>query len=252
MIFYFSGTGNSSADACFFAKKKQETVVDLAKVLSDKKFCYEIQEGESLGFVFPTYFWGLPTVVVHGLSRLQIKGKPSYVWAVITCGGGTGASDRQLKAVAKTAGLTVDGVFSLRMPDNYVPMFQAPGKEEAARILKEADRKMEEIGQAIERKEKGEKSGVPGLLLSSLMQPLYRNGRRTSKFSVDNSCIGCGQCESVCPVKAIALEGGKPVWKKERCALCMGCLNRCPAEAIQYGKKTKKHGRYVNPVYGIR
>ena len=39
----------------------------------------------------------------------------------------------------------------------------------------------------------------------------------------------------------------KPVWVKEKCALCLGCLHRCPKFAIQYGKRTQRHGQYTNP-----
>ena len=40
----------------------------------------------------------------------------------------------------------------------------------------------------------------------------------------------------------------KPMWVKEQCALCLGCLHRCPKFAIQYGNgKTKQHGQYKNP-----
>ena len=38
-----------------------------------------------------------------------------------------------------------------------------------------------------------------------------------------------------------------PVWVEDQCALCYGCINGCPAQAIQYGKGTEKHGRYMNP-----
>ena len=34
------------------------------------------------------------------------------------------------------------------------------------------------------------------------------------------------------------MEGNKPVWGKERCAMCLRCLHRCPKFAIQYGKST--------------
>jgi NAD-dependent dihydropyrimidine dehydrogenase PreA subunit len=39
---------------------------------------------------------------------------------------------------------------------------------------------------------------------------------------------------------------GRPAWEGQ-CTLCLACLHRCPAEAIQYGKETVGKGRYVNP-----
>ena len=36
----------------------------------------------------------------------------------------------------------------------------------------------------------------------------------------------------------------------ERCAMCLGCLHRCPKFAIQYGNRTKRHGQYTHPGLG--
>jgi NAD-dependent dihydropyrimidine dehydrogenase PreA subunit len=42
-------------------------------------------------------------------------------------------------------------------------------------------------------------------------------------------------------------QDAKPVWVKEKCVMCLGCLHRCPRFAIQYGSRTKNHGQYTNP-----
>lgn len=247
MIFYFSGTGNSQAAAGFFSSHLGEDIKNMAEAIRQKEFSWEVEENETLGLVFPVYYWGLPTVVVQFLSHLKLSGKTPYVWAVITCGGSIGAADRQLRAVAEKSGIEVSAVFSLVMPDNFVPMFRAPGEEEVREILEKADLRMEEILEKIRSRGEGETSKGRDLMLSVTAQTLYRSGRKTSKFSVDDTCIGCGQCASICPVGAIGMKNGRPFWKKDRCALCMGCLNRCPKEAIQYGKGTRKNGRYVYP-----
>ncbi|HIX25757.1 MAG TPA: EFR1 family ferrodoxin [Candidatus Lachnoclostridium avicola] len=247
MIYYFTGTGNSQAAAGFFSSRMGEDMKNMAEAVRKKDFSCEIGENETLGLVFPVYYWGLPTVVVHFLSRLKLSGKKPYVWAVITCGSSTGAADRQLKAVGKKAGIEVNAVFSLVMPDNFVPMFRAPEEKQVKEILAKADVRMEEILKEIRRRGSGEESKAKDLMLSASMQALYRNGRKTARFTVDDTCIGCGQCASFCPVGAIEMVGGRPSWKKERCAFCMGCLNRCPKSAIQYGKSTRKNGRYVYP-----
>ena len=64
-----------------------------------------------------------------------------------------------------------------------------------------------------------------------------------------DECISCGLCERQCPLNAIRMENGKPVWVKDKCTLCLGCLHRCPKAAIHYGtnEKTVLHGRYLNP-----
>ena len=41
----------------------------------------------------------------------------------------------------------------------------------------------------------------------------------------------------------IKMVDGRPVWGKQ-CIHCMACLHACPQEVIQYGKTTRKKGRY--------
>ena len=80
-----------------------------------------------------------------------------------------------------------------------------------------------------------------------IAEPIYNTKRRTSNFRVEDSCIGCGLCAEKCPMQAIEMRDKKPIWVKAQCALCLGCLHRCPKFAIQYGNKTKRHGQYTNP-----
>ena len=67
--------------------------------------------------------------------------------------------------------------------------------------------------------------------------------------TVDESrCVDCGLCAKKCPVQAIVMKDGYPVWIENECEMCLGCLHRCPMFAIQYGNgKTNKHGQYRNP-----
>jgi MinD superfamily P-loop ATPase len=68
--------------------------------------------------------------------------------------------------------------------------------------------------------------------------------RSTRSFSVDDNCNSCGLCERICPIDAIELQNGRPVWVKKHCTQCLGCINRCPQRAIQHGTGTAKRGRY--------
>ena len=50
-------------------------------------------------------------------------------------------------------------------------------------------------------------------------------------------------------MKIIEMKNGKPVWVKDKCVLCLGCLHRCPAGAVNYIRKNR-NGRYVHPAGG--
>ena len=136
------------------------------------------------------------------------------------------------------------------MPDNYVLLSEVANKEKQKSIIKKADESIIKINDSIIKEEKGETidKGVIPNLITTIAYPLYRKGRKTKKFKVEENCVSCNLCEKICPVEAIKLVEGKPVWIKEDCVHCLGCINRCPVKAIQYGKSTKKRGRYVNPI----
>ncbi len=50
------------------------------------------------------------------------------------------------------------------------------------------------------------------------------------KINVDE-CIGCGSCESECPVGAISEKDGKYVINAELCLDCGACEGVCPVGA---------------------
>jgi ferredoxin len=56
-----------------------------------------------------------------------------------------------------------------------------------------------------------------------------------SKAKIDiNTCIGCGVCESTCPVGAIKLGAdGKAVVDASKCTECGSCVGACPVSAIK-------------------
>jgi len=49
-------------------------------------------------------------------------------------------------------------------------------------------------------------------------------------------CIGCGACESVCPVGAIKMINGKSTIDKNICIKCGTCEGICPVGAIKIEK----------------
>lgn len=49
----------------------------------------------------------------------------------------------------------------------------------------------------------------------------------------EDSCVGCGTCESICPFHAITMVDGHPSVSPELCKGCGNCVMRCPTQAIK-------------------
>ncbi|MDD5217159.1 MAG: 4Fe-4S binding protein [Candidatus Omnitrophica bacterium] len=49
-----------------------------------------------------------------------------------------------------------------------------------------------------------------------------------------DKCNGCGQCFEVCSIGGIKIENGKAV-VNEQCVDCESCLSVCPNEALTSG-----------------
>ncbi len=240
MIYYFSGTGNSRHAAKMIAEKLGDTAADIVEIIKNGSF--GSAEDELTGFVFPVYFWGLPEIIKRFASMPQVRSSlGKYVFSVITCGANTGDADKML---AKALGKEPDYSFSLKMPDNYVVMYDPCKKEKAQKYLRHADKELETVCHDIAQRKKGRFGSTQGGIKSLFVYALYNPFRKTKKFYADEKCISCGLCEKLCPENVIKIENGKPIWTKNKCQHCTACINRCPKAAIQYGKGTSERGRY--------
>lgn len=251
MIYYFSATGNSKVAAEKLAQKMGDTCISMPEALGLGKYIYSVKEGESIGFIFPTYFLGVPTIVEEFIERLELHAdKETYVYLVLTCGSSTGEAGEIFHRLLKLKGVSLTAQYSVKMPDNYVPIYKIPDHEKLEKINQKANEDINIISRQIIRQIKGDKNSLKGFaskILTRVAYPVYKKGRKTAKFYVQDTCIHCGLCQITCPSQAIQLEDEKPKWVKEQCSLCLSCLHRCPVAAIQYGKKTEKHGRYLHP-----
>lgn len=250
MIFCFSATGNSEYAAECVAAATEDHVVSLRSAVRGRGYAYDVSCEERIGFVFPVYFQGLPSILHFFLKKLELTGyRGQYIYAVMTCGQWTGRAADQLGALLKEKGLTLSAEFAVPMVDNYIPAFRVPDEEKIREILDAADSVIDEACRSIRAKGAGDYNRLhgPAPSLQTAMYQLYAHGRSTKPFVVTDHCIGCALCQEVCPCGAILISGGKPSWVKSKCVRCLACLHRCPAQAIHWKKPEEDNGRYCNP-----
>ena len=246
MILYFSGTGNCK----YVAEQIAVAVGDKAVSVENSDGKITLKKGEVLGMVFPTHFWELPTIMREFLEKASITaGGETYAFAIATYGTTPGYSGTDAKKLLRKRGIDLSAAFSLKMPDNWTPMFDVSDAEKVCRQNEEADKNLAVLIGNIKARVKGNHATPKApYFVRSMSDKLYLKARRTSNFYVEDTCIGCGLCAMQCPVKAIEIQNGKPVRKKEHCTLCLRCLHLCPKFSIQYGDgKTKQHGQYHHP-----
>lgn len=248
MVLYYTGTGNSE----YVAKKIGEQIGDEVINLFDKIRGHdysEIYSDRPFVIVYPTYAWQMPRILKGFMQKTAFAGNKS-VYFVATCGDSMGNMPKYLSEFCSQKGFTYMGCAEVIMPENYIAMFNAPEKEKAVKIVKNADVVIKNIVDVIRhngtipKKKVGTFAKISSGMVNAIFYPVFVSAK---KFYATDACIGCGNCVKVCPLNNVSLNEGKPVWE-DQCTHCMACICKCPKEAIEYGSKSKGKPRYQCPL----
>lgn len=240
IIFYFSGTGN-----CLQASKEISKAFSDCELQSMSKNGYQLNKKyDTIGFVYPTYFQGIPLQVHKFISQLNIS-NDCYVYAITTYGSMAGNALSQVKKLLSAKDVTLDYGAKLVMFSNYVVMYDMSEK-----VKEKTEKPMELIQPIIEdikhQRTNKVSNGIPPLNLYYKLRA-KNVSTKDKHFSVSDDCTSCGICKKVCPVKNITFDkNNKPVFN-HRCEQCVACMQYCPKRAINYKQLTQKRRRYTNP-----
>jgi len=262
MIFYFTGTGNSLALARAIAQRDGDALTDIGAAnrarldRGDETFEYRLPQGADLGIVFPVMAWTTPGLIDDFVRRLHITAEdgspfvPGYAYCAITCGAFVGNAARFLDGLLRRyQGFGLDASFSAAVVGNCVYLYDVPGGDRLEETLAKADERIAQVAERVAARERvhAEKRNGFGCLMSTMTCREDRKTRDVAPFHVTDACVGCGTCAEVCPTETIHMVDGRPVWEGTSCTQCLACLHRCPAHASQYGGRTERRGRYLNP-----
>jgi len=257
-IYYFSGTGNSLHAARELQKRMSGvTLIPIAGALKEQTIR---ATAETVGLVYPVHAFTMPLIVEEFLKKADLS-SASYIFALTTrfCAPRFVA---RIDRLLRRQGKSLDAFFSVRMPQNYLPVFdvETPAQiEESESRLQDT---LDSMADSIFNKQKSmpEDAPLPVKIISNTVFPVIsaldkatRYFHLEDKFCADDQCTGCGTCEKVCLSGKIKMRDERPVWDTDTgCTFCFACIHYCPARAIQIsGKKTGERGRYHHPAVSV-
>lgn len=242
LIFYFSGTGN-----CLKLSKDIANALLACEIISmgrNERFPLD-HKYDSIGFVYPTYFWGIPTKVADFISKLDFGvNQSTYIYAIATYGAIAGNALKQVNMLLNVKDVQLSYGKRIKMFSNYIVFHDMSQKVEE--ITKKSDMAITTvIDDLINKRIKSVGK------LNRIFEWYYRMKVKSvptidKDYSVSDNCISCAICEKVCPVGNIEIENGKPVFR-HHCEQCLACIQYCPKRAINYKNITQSRRRYTNP-----
>lgn len=241
LVFFFTGTGNS----LYVAKLFTEKPLAIPQVLKEEKTIFEADE---IGLVFPDYRADAPPIVKEFIQKVKLKA--SYLFTVITFGNYDCNVVETWHTFAHEQGLDFDYITTVKMVDNYLPVFDMNNQ-------RKQDKKEDERFTKIQREVNENKKHIPwlteeertrALRILGFVPPLYPlTSKELLKLNTDD-CIGCGICTEVCPRKCLSLTGKGLTMSDGACEFCLACVQNCPQKALvlRRGERNSK-ARYRHP-----
>lgn len=256
-FYYFTGTGNSLANARRIAAHIGDTRI--TSIPSELEKGHR-PTGVRIGLFFPAYAYGLPRIVKDFVARASFP-KDAYIFAVCSSFGIPGGVLRQLDRLLRKQGVRLHAGFNVLDPRSS--LIEDPDNDTVQRVMISLNRgdapqrsedRIAEIAAVVGAKQANrlERSNRLTSFVGGMLNGVAVSSFRTmaESFSTTDACRSCGICARICPRGNIQLEDDRPVWGAD-CEMCHACIQWCPQEAIQFADRTADRPRYRNAAVSI-
>ena len=247
-IYYFSGTGNS----LWSARKIAQLIggeCELKNIGVEARNTNPVIEAQAVVFVFPSYAFGLPLVVSRFIKSAVFKS--GYAASFVTFGSTPGGTLGQIRRLLKKKGIPKLYFGKIPSVENYLAIFGPPKESTLIRRIAMQEKATEIAGQAVQSR--AENKACTFTPFSSFVLFLFSLGVKIfyKMYKVASSCNGCGICCKICPVNAVIMKDGKPVFTKG-CEHCQSCVNICPQRSIGFARVKPGSPGYIRPEIEIK
>ena len=201
-------------------------------------------DADAVILLFPAYAYG-PPIIVRDFVRKAVFNTP-YCAALVTYGTSPGGALADICRILKKKG--IGAIYCGRIPavENYIAIFGPQSeKTQEKRFAMQKEATDQAVRIIATRATNSISLFHP---VSRLISFLFSLGKRVfySWYRVHDTCTGCGICAEVCPVGAIRIANGRPVFSK-KCEHCNGCLAWCPQKSIEFGRLKPEVPHYTHP-----
>jgi ferredoxin len=250
-MIYFSGTGNSKYIAELFCRNMScncysiEERVDFEQLISSE---------EIIGFCYPIYGSRVPRIMREfSIQYMEaFKDKKIIIFCTQYIFSGDGA--RAFIDIFPKKYLNVIYAEHFFMPNNVCNLFILPlaNDNKIQKYIKKSEQKIILICNNITSgivKKRGFNviSKILGLFQGVFIYAIER--KALNSVFINNDCIKCSLCVSICPMNNFEINNGK-IAQKSNCTICYRCINKCPTKAISvfFNGKVKKQYKGINEI----